>query len=229
MTAFALPAALWYRNRVERRLAMERLRLRIATDLHDDLGSGLTQVSLYSELIRRASEPHVAAWAEQVGDQARSLSEGMRDIIWAIHPQHETWESLESRIKDYAVTLLTPCGILFDMRGTTERPSTVLSTDVRHNVLLLVKEAVHNAVRHAGCTSIEIRWRLTAHRLVLTIQDDGAGFDPSRTSAGYGLENLRRRAAEIHAELRLDAAPGGGTRVEVDVPLRAWWPNYPSM
>ena len=118
ITVLALPPGVWYRNRVERRLALERLRLRIATDLHDDLGSGLTQVSLYSELIRRASEPQVAAWAEQVGDQARSLSEGMRDIIWAIHPQHETWESVESRIKDYAVSLLAPRGIVLDMQGT---------------------------------------------------------------------------------------------------------------
>lgn len=228
--AFALPPALWYRNRVERRLAIERLRLRIATDLHDDLGSGLTQVSLYSELIRRASEPQVAAWAEQVGDQARSLSEGMRDIIWAIHPQHESWESLESRIKDYAVALLAPRGIRLDMQGTAERTSPPgLSTDVRHNVLLLVKEALHNAVRHAGSRSIEIRWHITTNRLLLTVRDDGAGFEPSRESGGNGLENFRRRAAAIRAELRLDTAPGDGTRVEVDVPLRGRRPSYPSM
>jgi signal transduction histidine kinase len=84
-------------------------------------------------------------------------------------------------------------------------------------------------VRHAGSTSIEIRWQLTANRLLLTVRDDGAGFEPSRGSAGNGLENLRRRAAAIRAELRLDTAPGDGTRVEVDVPLRARWPSYPSM
>jgi signal transduction histidine kinase len=229
LITLALVPGLWYRNRVERRLALEQLRLRIATDLHDDLGSGLTQVSLYSELIRRASEPHVAAWAEQIGDQARSLSEGMRDIIWAIHPQHESWESVESRIKDYAATLLTPRGIVLDMQGTADRAPPVISTDVRHNVLLLVKEALHNAVRHAGCGSITVRWRLTADRLVVFIRDDGAGFDLSLASAGNGLDNLRRRAAAIHAGLRLDAAPGRGTCVEVNVPLRSRRTNYPSM
>ena len=208
----------------------ERLRLRIATDLHDDLGSGLTQVSLYSELIRRASEPQVAAWAEQVGDQARSLSEGCATSFWAIHPQHESWESLESRIKDYAVALLAPRDIRLDMQGTAERTSPPgLSTDVRHNVLLLVKEALHNAVRHAGSRSIEIRWDITTNRLLLTVRDDGAGFKPFRESGGNGLENFRRRAAAIRAELRLDTAPGDGTRVEVDVPLRGRRPSYPSM
>jgi signal transduction histidine kinase/ligand-binding sensor domain-containing protein len=219
VAALALLPMLWYRNRIERQLAMERLRLRIATDLHDDLGSGLTQVSLYSELIRRESEPHVAAWAEQVGEQARSLSEGMRDIIWAIHPQHENWDALESRIKDYAVDLLAPRGIVLDMQGTVESVSATLSTDVRHNLLLLVKEALHNAVRHSGCRRIEIRWRLSTHRLVLGVRDDGRGFDPNAAPTGNGLPNLRRRAAEIRAELRLEGIDGGGTCVAVDVPL----------
>jgi signal transduction histidine kinase len=198
---------------------MERLRLRIATDLHDDLGSGLTQVSLYSELIRRSSEPHVAAWAEQVGEQARSLSAGMRDIIWAIHPQNETWEALELRMKDYAAALLAPHGIAFDMQGTAVRAPPDLSTDVRHNVLLLFKEALHNAVRHARCRRIEVRWRLYPRRLWLAIRDDGWGFDPAEVSAGNGLPSLRRRAAEIRADLRVATAPGRGTSIQVDVPL----------
>jgi len=153
----------------------------------------------------------------------------MRDIIWAIHPQHESWESVESRIKDYAAALLTPRGIVLDMQGTVDRAPPVLSTDVRHNVLLLVKEALHNAVRHAGCASIAIRWRLTANELLISIRDDGTGFDPSLASVGNGLENFRRRAAAIHAELGLDAAPGQGTCVRVSVPLRARRTNYPSM
>ena len=115
------------------------------------------------------------------------------------------------------------------MHGTLNGASPTLSTDVRHNVLLLVKEALHNAARHGGSKSITIRWRLTTGQLLVTIRDDGAGFDPSLASTGNGLKNLRRRAASMHASLRLETALGRGTCVEVDVPLRAPRANYPSM
>lgn len=213
-----MPPALWYRLRLERQLAMERLRARIATDLHDDLGAGLTQVSLYSELIRRASEPQVAAWAERVGEQARSLSEGMRDIIWAVDPQRESWDALELRMKDHAAELLSPHGIAFVMNSAGPRAVT-LSAEIRRNVLFVFKEAIHNAVRHARCRRIEVQCRLSPRRLRLTIRDDGQGFDLTRLVPGNGLRNLQRRAAEMGAVAKVDSAPGLGTTVELDVPL----------
>jgi signal transduction histidine kinase len=219
--ALLVPAFLWYRSRMERRLAMERLRLRIATDLHDDIGGGLTQVSLYGELIRRASTGPVAGWAERVGEQARALGDAMRDIVWAIHPEQESWEALELRMKDHAVALLGPRGIAFEMTGELRdgARATVLPMDVRRNVLLVFKEALHNAVRHAGCEHVVVRWRLGPRRLGVTIHDDGGGFDPSRAVAGHGLSNLRRRAAEIGGDLAIETAPGAGTTITLEVPL----------
>ena len=215
------PLALWYRSYTEKRLAVEALRLRIATDLHDDLGSGLTQVSIYSELIRRSSEPQAAAWAEQVGEQARTLSAGMRDIVWAIHPRNESWEALELRMKDYAADLLGLAGIALDMHGARDGAPAALSVDVRRNVLLWFKEAIHNAARHSGCTRVEVRWRLSRRTLWLRVCDDGQGFDPQAARLGNGLNNLRHRATQIGAAFTLDAAPGRGTCVEIAVPLGA--------
>lgn len=219
LLAVAAPAALWYRARLARRLAVEQLRLRIATDLHDDIGSGLTQVSLYSELIRRTSEAQAAQWAEQTGQMARALSDTLRDIVWAINPEQDTWEALELRMKDYATALLGPAGVDVVMQGTAAEPPPALSSDVRRNVLMIVKEALHNAARHAGCTRVEVRWTLTPHRLHLCVTDDGRGFDPAEARGGNGLMNFRRRAQEIGATLSVQAAPGTGTVLRLDVPL----------
>jgi len=214
------PIALWYHLRAAKRLAAERLRARIASDLHDDLGSGLTQISLYSELIRRASEPQVAAWANQLGEQARSLSDGMRDIIWALHPQHDGWQALELRMKDHAASFLAPHGIAFDIQGAAMRKSTTMSVDTRRNVLLFFKEVLNNAVRHSACRRVQVRWQLWPQQLRLVISDDGNGFDPIRARTGDGLLNLRRRAADIGAAFHVHSAPGRGTLVELLVPLR---------
>lgn len=215
-----LPFVAWHRNRLDKRVAVEKLRLRIATDLHDDIGSGLTEVSLYSELIRRSTQGEPAAWASQVGEMARHLLDAMRDIVWAINPELESWEALELRMKDYAATLLFPQDIQFEMTGEMSKREPPLSVDVRRNVLLIFKEALHNAVRHAGCQRVEVQWRLTPYTLWLQIADDGAGFDAAHACSGNGLANLRRRAQEIEADLKLETRPGAGTTIKVSVPLQ---------
>lgn len=213
-----LSLALGYRYNLLRR-ERERMRLRIAGDLHDDIGSGLTQISLYSELVRRNTRGQPAEWAENMGALARRLTDRMQDIVWAIKPADEPWEALEGRMKDYAKALLTSGDLDFYMAGTLEGTPPRLPPDVRQNVLLMFKEIVHNSARHASARSVTVRWRLSRNRLWLRIHDDGQGFDPAATATGNGLESLRRRAGEISACLRLDAAPGRGTAIELDVPL----------
>jgi signal transduction histidine kinase len=223
-----------YRAHMERRLALERLRTRIATDLHDDIGSGLTQISLYGELIRRESDPRVAAWADSVGTQARQLSETMRDLVWAIDPTRESWEALELRMKDWAVALLAPTPIALDMAGTADDRVALLSAHVRRNVLLVFKEALHNAVRHSACRRVEVRWQVSSDRLRLRIHDDGVGIAPGSATRGNGLPNIERRASEIGATARMSSSPADGTSIELDVSLdgksvgRASRRDYPS-
>jgi signal transduction histidine kinase/ligand-binding sensor domain-containing protein len=208
-----------YRVRMERRLAFERLRARIATDLHDDIGSGLTQISLYGELIRRESDPHVAAWADAMGAQARQLSESMRDLVWAIDPQRESWNALELRMKDWGAELLALTPVALDMSGTADDNIAPLAADIRRNVLLIFKETLHNAVRHAACSRVEVRWRLSAESLWLCIRDDGCGFDQHGVTRGDGLRNIARRSREIGAEARIRSTPGSGTCIELELPL----------
>jgi signal transduction histidine kinase len=226
VTLLALLASLIYRARFERRLALERLRAGIATDLHDEIGSGLTQISLYGELIRRESDPRVAAWADTVGAQARGLSEALRDLVWAIDPEKESWDAVELRMKDWATGLLGPQGIAFEIEGRADDGVRPLPASVRRNVLLVFKEALHNAVRHAACQRVEVRWRFTRDVLWLCIRDDGRGFELNSVSRGNGLRNIERRASELGATVQVRSAPGKGTSIELCLwprrSARAW-------
>jgi len=215
-----------YRVREGRRRATEALRARIAGDLHDEVGTGLTEVSLYSELIRRAAAPvggdgggEIAAWAARVGERARDLSGSVRDLAWAIRPDEDAWEALELRLKDAAVALLDPLGVEVVLHGEVEGVPPPLPLDVRRNALLFAKEALHNAARHAAARRVEVAWHLTRRTLRLTIADDGRGFDAAAVREGTGLGSLRRRAAEMGGTLGLETAPGAGTRLTLDVPL----------
>ena len=216
LTLFSL--GLGYRYNALRK-ERERMRLQIASDLHDDIGSGLAQISLYSELVQRHTNGDAAAWAARSGDLARALSGKMQDIVWAIRPEQESWSNLELRMKDYAAEVTAPRGIALDMDGEVAYEHRRLPLPVLHNVLLMFKELLHNAVRHADCDALQVGWHLTRDRLWLRVRDNGCGFDPGAAHAGNGLKNLHRRAEEIGGTLTVDAAPGQATTVEIDIPL----------
>jgi signal transduction histidine kinase len=226
-------ASWWGVSRVRsgRRQAAESVRQRIAEDLHDEVGSGLTQVALHSEMIRRladgtagdasASEVRsdIAALAVRVGEQANALSGSMRDLVWAIRPEERSWEDLELRLKDAAVATLAPHGIEADLRGEVDGAPSALPSEVCQNVLLFAKEALHNAVKHASPSRVEVRWKVSRRSITLQISDDGRGFDPATARRGVGLSSLRRRAEVLGGTFGLVAIPGEGARLMLDIPI----------
>lgn len=197
----------------------DALQHRIATDLHDELGSDLTQISLYSELIRRESTGHVATWAGELGARARALTGKMQDIVWAINPDDDGWRGLESRIRDYTSQLVAPKNIRFEIWGTVHDAPDHMPLELRRNVLLIYKEIVHNAVRHSGCSRIEVRYRLTSETFWMRVTDNGKGFNPDAVQQNNGLRNVRCRSGAICAMLSLDTAPGGPTSYALSVPF----------
>jgi signal transduction histidine kinase len=217
VTLFALGLGYRYKTMSGER---ERLRLRIASDLHDDIGSGLTQITLNSELLRRAADPQAAELAGQIGTQAHSLALTMRDIVWSIEPKQDSWEALEMRMKDHAIGLLGPAGITFEMQGDLRFEHKALPIEVRQNVIMLFKEVVHNAVKHAGCTEFTVQWRLDRKTLWMEFRDNGKGFDPETARNGHGLVSMRRRSRAINGHLVIDAAPGVPTTITIEVPLQ---------
>ncbi|MBI3448626.1 MAG: hypothetical protein HY049_06905 [Acidobacteria bacterium] len=212
----------FHRLRVRRLLEVERVRTRIAADLHDDLGASLSRIAIQSELVRR---PGVLGAAESqrilgdMGDSARALVESMSDIVWSIDPRRDDLASVVARLRQFSLGLLEPLGASFGITAPAGDPPLPLAPETRRHLYLILKEAVNNAAKHSGCRRVSIDLRVEAGRLRAEVRDDGGGFTPPEPSApvagrgGHGLQNLRARAAEMGGALRIASAPGEGTAV----------------
>lgn len=224
LTALGVTAAgigfYWYRS--SHQVALERMRTRIATDLHDDLGSSLTRVSILSEVARRrvADDSESSRLLNEIGVAAREMIEALGESIWAIDPRRDDLRSFVTRVRRFAGGLLDGSGIAWHLRAPQDGEQIKLSPVERRQLYLLVKEALHNATRHSQATTVDIQFAVTGRRLSVEIRDDGRGFDPSGPeSGGHGLGSLRARAAALGARLVIDTAPGRGTRLFLEARL----------
>jgi ligand-binding sensor domain-containing protein/two-component sensor histidine kinase len=215
-------AAVWlaHRSRVQRLLAVERLRLRIAADLHDDLGSTLSSIAIAGALAQKemtAPSPRVAEALARITTSARSMLEGLDDIVWSINPSNDRLDDLVLRMRSFAAELCEPKEIIC----TTSAPGNGVGIpmEMRRQVYLIFKEAVHNAVKHAACTRVEVGIEVNEGELALTVRDNGAGFVIKPEYTGNGLQTMHRRAAAMGGTLNINSRCGEGTTVRVTVPL----------
>jgi len=220
----ALAGAGFFRYRLGYLLAIERMRTRIATDLHDDLGSSLSRISILSEVARRrvAEDSESSRLLTDIGTAAREMMEALGESIWAIDPRRDDLRSFVTRVRQFTGDLLDGRGIAWQLKAPQESELVKLSPVQRRQLFLLVKEALHNIARHSQAASVSIHLAVAGRRLTLEIRDDGRGFDPaavSPESGGNGLRSLRQRAAALGARLEIDAAPGRGTRLFLDAPV----------
>jgi signal transduction histidine kinase/ligand-binding sensor domain-containing protein len=213
-------------QQLQHQQAVERERSRIAKDIHDDLGAGLTQITLLSELARGAPGPESEVHLSQISDAARELTRGMDEIVWAIDPQNDTLDALTTYVCKFAQDYLKVAGIRCRLDLPEQLPPYPLSAEARHHLFLAVKEALNNVVKHAHATEAHLRLSLEQDAFTLAIQDNGQGFAPGgpasqaaagRIASGRGLGNLERRLAAIGGACKLTTEPGGGTRVEFTV------------
>jgi ligand-binding sensor domain-containing protein/signal transduction histidine kinase len=213
----ASSGALAYRYRVARLLEVANMRTHIATDLHDDIGANLTRIALLSEVAQRTTDgaPFVS-----IATVARESIAAMSDIVWAIDPRRESLLDLTRRMRQHASELFTLRGIRLRFDAPAGDETQRLGIDIRRDLLLIFKEAINNAARHSGCTAVDIAVRLERGRLVLSVIDNGVGFDPSSSFDGQGLTSMRRRSTRIGAALRIEPAPSG-TAVIVTLPIRS--------
>jgi signal transduction histidine kinase len=211
-----------YRYRLSQLLAVERVRTRLATDLHDDLGAGLAEIAITSELAKR--KPYNHDLLDQIARRARGLRAALRDIVWTVDPSRDHLADLVHRMRATVLAMLEDDDRAVVFRGPDgEKAKHVeLPPDLRRHLLLFFKEAVTNVARHAAATKVEIEVTLDGRRLSLWIRDNGRGFDPESPAGGHGLASMRHRAAEMNAELSLASAPGQGTEVRLCVPLPAF-------
>jgi signal transduction histidine kinase/ligand-binding sensor domain-containing protein len=219
----AAGVAALYRYRVAHLLAVERMRTGIATDLHDDMGSSLSRISILSEVARRRAdgEPETSRLLEEIGDTSRELMGSLSESLWAIDPARDDLRSLVTRLRSYAGDLLDARGIRWRLEAP-EEADLRLSPRQRRQLFLAAKEALHNVLKHAGAASVVLTLAFQGGRLLLEVRDDGAGFDPAGRGEDRdrrGLRSLEARAGALGGRFTVETAPGAGTRVRLDVPL----------
>jgi signal transduction histidine kinase len=150
---------------------------------------------------------------------ARESVSSMSDIVWAVNPARETLLDLIRRMRQHADEVFTLRDIELRFRAPGGVDTVKLAMDVRRDVLLVFKEAVNNAARHSGCTCAEIDLRVRGSRLLLTLGDNGVGFDTVCQSEGQGLSSMRRRAERLSGQLHIASKIGSGTTITLDVPI----------
>ena len=228
LVAVALLAAAWtwHRLRLRRLVAAERLRTRIAADLHDDLGTSLAQVSILTELGRRqlANDPQrVGSLLGEIGETARELLDALGDTVWAVDPRQDDVASLVVRLERTARELLEPREVAVHVSTAGEMRSVHLLPERRRQLFLLFKEALHNAARHAGAGTVTMRFTRLKDRLEVEVRDDGVGLPDcpasDRADGGRGLPSMRQRARALGAELEIVSAQQQGTTIRCSAPL----------
>ncbi|HKF45658.1 MAG TPA: two-component regulator propeller domain-containing protein [Thermoanaerobaculia bacterium] len=221
--AVAVVAGLAYsvhRARLRHALEIERVRTRVATDLHDDIGAGLSEIAILSEVARRQPDAERSARTlSEIGEGARRLVDSMGDIVWSTDPRKDDVASLAQRVRQFAANVLESQGIEWGLEVAPDLEARRLDPETRQQVFLIVKEAVSNAARHSGCRRASIRIVAEGEGLLLCVEDDGRGLTGSAESAGHGLANMRARARSLGGSFEALPAEAGGTRILVRAPL----------
>ena len=215
-----------YRLRVSQLVEMERVRTRIAMDLHDDIGASLAQIAILSEVARQQSAGGRLSVTEpltRVAAISRELTSSLGDIVWAINPRRDRLGDLVQRMRRFGGDLLHARDIDFECVAPAPLADTALSADLRRQVFLVFKECMHNIARHSGAARATAELTCRDGRLRLEIDDDGHGFDPQAVD-GNGLASMRKRAELIRGRLQVISAPGQGAKILLEVPLPRRYP-----
>ncbi len=216
-----LSAEIQLRERAESRHALEQERARIAKDLHDDLGANLTQIIFLSERVEvaRNDGQEVKRWFNLIPTTARRTIQSLDEIVWAINPRHDSLESLANYLSQFAQQHLTLAHVRCVLDVPTVLPSVPLSAEIRHNLLLMTREALQNAVAHAAATEVHLSLKVDEECLSITISDNGRGFEPDSVPPhSNGLHNMQQRLQAIGGRLEIISKPGRGTIVSFSVP-----------
>lgn len=206
----------WFRYRRLMRLHQEKLRLRIARDLHDEMGSTLSSISILSEAaLRNLDQGTDRAHFHAIGERTRQVMECMSDIVWSVNPRNDDMEHVLVRMTEFAVEILEPLGIALHFEVDEPAKSLNLSMEQRKDFYLLFKEAVNNAAKYSGATDVWVTVWIESSGLHLEVRDNGRGFNAILVKRGNGLWNMQRRAERMGARFVLESTVGKGTRVEV--------------
>jgi len=196
--------------------AVEQERTRIARDIHDHLGASLTQIALMSELpsAPEADQRQAASQLARISSKARVVMQTLNEIVWAVNPMNDNLPKLLDYICSMSEELCESAGLRCWQEVPTSLPPTPLKVDFRHNLVLAIREALNNAIKHANASEIWIRAFVKEDHLLVEVQDNGRGFDVHQGRVmGNGLNNIQARLDEIGGRAEVTSRPGQGAKV----------------
>jgi ligand-binding sensor domain-containing protein/two-component sensor histidine kinase len=201
---------------------LEKIRNRIATDLHDDMGSTLSSIRIFSDVAKKQIEekPETVKLLDRISNNATSLSENMQDIIWTIRSDNDTLEDLVSRMREFGLRVCDAKNIRFNIIVSQSFKASKLTLEQRRNLYLIFKESLNNAVKYAEASKIDLHLNLKSRFLKMEISDNGKGFDIDKIKRGNGLNNLEKRAKEIGGQIDIKSEPGKGTCINLMMVLK---------
>ena len=193
-------------------LAIEKIKSKLSADLHDNVGSGLTEISILSELVSKEVEQTASGPSQKlnaISEKARMLIDNMSDIVWMVNPKHDSLYHLILRLKDSYSDFMLALGISFATVNIEKFSEVRLPMDYKQNIFLIFKEGINNAVKHSRCKKIVLEANLTKDMLELSLKDDGIGIEPEVVKYGNGIQNMKSRAKAIGGELIVDSSNNG--------------------
>jgi len=216
LVALAVAALVYgiYRYRLRHILRLQNIRNRIASDLHDDIGSTLNSISVYSEVAKNDPEKREYSM-NMIGESSRKVIDAMSDIVWTINPENDSFENIILRMRSLAYNLLRARDIEFTFKADETLNHLKLSLEKRRNFYLIFKEALNNLIKYSQAKRVQIFLLHHSNAITLLIRDDGSGFDAAKKYNGNGLTNIRKRAKEINAQLNIESGNDIGTSIQL--------------
>jgi ligand-binding sensor domain-containing protein/two-component sensor histidine kinase len=210
-----------YRYRVKQLFRVEKMRQKISSDLHDDIGATLTGVSFLTELARSGTitEDTRDQYLAKASEQTRNISERLADIVWSINPGYDKLDILLYKMRRYAGELLESKGINYQVNFPETVDDIKLGMESRQHLYLIFKEALNNIVKYAFATQVSVTVTVERKELVMVIGDNGTGFDEQKTVMGNGIANMKHRAALAGGSCTVVSSPGAGTEVRAAFPV----------
>ncbi|HQU99762.1 MAG TPA: histidine kinase, partial [Bacteroidia bacterium] len=202
-------------------LAIERERNRISEDLHDDLGAGLSSIAMMTGVMRELiTDEDSKNTADEVSTEANELVARMREIIWSMNSKNDTVENMLTYINDYCHRYLAKNKIEIRMQMPEYVPDINITSEARENTFLVIKETLHNAVKHAQSGKFSFQATLDTHWLTIKLNDHGKGFDLNAINRfGNGMLNMEQRIHKISGKFLITSEPGQGTQTHIEIPI----------
>jgi signal transduction histidine kinase len=203
-------------------LAVEKLRNKVARDLHDDMGSTLSTINILTSMAKTKMNTDIVKTTEYLGkisDNSQRMMEAMDDIVWSIKPSNDSMQKIAARMREFATNVLEAKEIELDFKVDDKVYDEKLDMEARRDFFLVFKEVINNAAKYSKASRVSVYVTVQKNWLVLSIKDNGTGFDVTQTDNGNGLGNMRKRAEAMRGSIQVFSKPGQGTEVQLKVPV----------